>query len=391
MTARYRRLVNRLLLLTALASLATGGAALGKSGAPPALTLTGPAATHFGHVVDFRGRLTPSLPGAQIRLYSSRAYVGATRLRRDGTYRFRVTVGRPGPFRTVWRDLRSRPVVVRVRPTLHVELLGSRVAGRPLSVAVRLRPEAAGRVRVRVLRGARLAYGRILPGAGRVRLSTRSLEPLRVAVESEPAKGYMHVSDSLHITLLAPSLSYGSRDRLVAEMLRRLDELHYVTPSPRVVFDGDVLQSVYAFEKAQGLARTGVADAEFWRRLDSPQKVAPRFRVGRDHLEIDKSRQILLVVRGGRVTLVVPVSTAGIAGYYTPEGRFAIGTKIAGYHTSPLGVLYKPMYFYGGYAIHGNPSVPPYPASHGCVRVPNFVIDRLFVTEPYGEPVIVYS
>jgi lipoprotein-anchoring transpeptidase ErfK/SrfK len=117
----------------------------------------------------------------------------------------------------------------------------------------------------------------------------------------------------------------------------------------------------------------------------------PRFRSPENHLEVDKERQILLVVRGGKVTLVAPVSTAGIAGYYTPVGRFAIGRKIPGYDPSPLGVLYKPMYFYGGYAIHGNPSVPPYPASHGCVRVPNFVIDRLFETEPYGETVYVYN
>ncbi len=110
-----------------------------------------------------------------------------------------------------------------------------------------------------------------------------------------------------------------------------------------------------------------------------------------NHIEIDKQRQILIVVRDGKVALVSPVSTAGIAGYYTPVGRFAIGRKIPGYDTSPLGVLYKPMYFYGGYAIHGNPSVPPYPASHGCVRVPNFVVDRLFESEPYGEAVIVYN
>jgi lipoprotein-anchoring transpeptidase ErfK/SrfK len=27
-------------------------------------------------------------------------------------------------------------------------------------------------------------------------------------------------------------------------------------------------------------------------------------------------------------------------------------------------------YFIGGYAIHGYKSVPTYPASHGCLRVP---------------------
>ena len=97
-----------------------------------------------------------------------------------------------------------------------------------------------------------------------------------------------------------------------------------------------------------------------------------------------------MVVRNGRAVLISPVSTAGIAGYFTPLGRFAIGRKVPGYDPSPLGVLYKPMYFYGGYAIHGSPSIPPYPASHGCVRVPNFVADRLYESEPYGEAVIVY-
>jgi lipoprotein-anchoring transpeptidase ErfK/SrfK len=48
------------------------------------------------------------------------------------------------------------------------------------------------------------------------------------------------------------------------------------------------------------------------------------------------------------------------------------------------------MYFTGGYAIHGNPSVPPYPASHGCVRVPMWVAPLLYATTPYGQTVYVY-
>ena len=154
------------------------------------------------------------------------------------------------------------------------------------------------------------------------------------------------------------------------------------------MLDSDAQQAVYAFQKAQRLERTGTADAAFWRRLARPAEIVPRHRFPSSHIEIDKARQILMVVRDGRAVLVSPVSTGG--GYWTPEGRFSIIRKIPGYDPSPLGVLYKPMYFYGGYAIHGNPSVPPYPASHGCVRVPNFVADRLYSTEPYGEAVIVY-
>lgn len=70
-------------------------------------------------------------------------------------------------------------------------------------------------------------------------------------------------------------------------------------------------------------------------------------------------------------TLVVPVSTAG-------------------FDPSPLRTLFDPMYFTGGYAIHGSPSVPPYPASHGCVRVPRWVAPLLYASNPYGETVYVY-
>jgi lipoprotein-anchoring transpeptidase ErfK/SrfK len=29
--------------------------------------------------------------------------------------------------------------------------------------------------------------------------------------------------------------------------------------------------------------------------------------------------------------------------------------------------MWRPNYFYGGYALHGSTSVPTYAASHGCV------------------------
>jgi lipoprotein-anchoring transpeptidase ErfK/SrfK len=35
--------------------------------------------------------------------------------------------------------------------------------------------------------------------------------------------------------------------------------------------------------------------------------------------------------------------------------------------------------------------VPPYPASHGCVRVPMWIAPYLFQTNGYGETVYVYS
>ena len=106
--------------------------------------------------------------------------------------------------------------------------------------------------------------------------------------------------------------------------------------------------------------------------------------------QISDNDLVILDARGGRIALIVPVSTAGIAGRFTPVGSFEVYRKVAGFDPSPLGTLYDPLYFTGGYAIHGNPSVPPYPASHGCVRVPMWIAPHLYATVPYGERVFVY-
>jgi lipoprotein-anchoring transpeptidase ErfK/SrfK len=59
---------------------------------------------------------------------------------------------------------------------------------------------------------------------------------------------------------------------------------------------------------------------------------------------------------------------------------------------SPLGQLYRPRYFNGGVAVHGYPSVPAYPASHGCVRVSLAAMDMIWRDDllPRRTPVWVY-
>jgi N-acetylmuramoyl-L-alanine amidase len=362
----------------------------GATRAAATLTLNAPGATGYGHVIDFAGRLAPARPGVRVRLYRGTSHIASARLRPDGTYRLRVSVGRPGPFHTEAGAISSRPVTVRIVPLLKTKLVGTRVAGEPLTMLARVQPRVAGAVRVRVIRNRRETYRGSFARQARIELGTTTLAPFRIAVDVLPTRGYETVVRELDVALRAPTIAYGYRGPYVAELLRRLGALGYATPSQRVVLDGDAQQSVYAFQKAQGLERTGVADPALWRRLAHPEEVIPRDTLPASHIEVDKRRQILMLVRDGHVTFVSPVSTAGIPGYFTPVGRFAIQRKVPGYDPSPLGVLYKPMYFHAGYAIHGNPSVPPYPASHGCIRVPNFVIERLYATEPFGEVVIVY-
>jgi lipoprotein-anchoring transpeptidase ErfK/SrfK len=359
--------------------------------AAPTLTLKGPKATTYLHGVDFTGRLSPVAPDARVRLMRGTTVVSTTRVRPGGSFRFKVELANPGPFHAAWLTARSNDVTVRIRPTLDASLVGSFVAGAPLKLAATLDPAAAGKVRVQVIRSGQVSFNRSFAGGARVALGTREVGVVRVRLTTLPRPGYDSVSRELRATIRPPTLSLGTTSPAVTELARRLAALHYVVPSFSSTFGDDLVQSVYAFQKVQGLERTGAVDAAFWTKLENPRIPAPRYSQPADHIEVDKTHQVLYIVRDGKIALISPVSTAGIAGYYTPEGRFAIYRKVTGYDPSPLGVLLDPMYFVGGYAIHGNPSVPPYPASHGCVRVPNFVIYRLFGSEPYGETVFVYS
>ena len=356
-----------------------------------ALTLTGPGATTYGHEIDFVGRLTPAVAGQRVRLLRGTTFVAAVGTNPDGSFRFKVAIANPGPFHAEAAGVASPPISVRIVPFLDTSLIGARVAGSPLSLTARLRPSYAGTLRVRIDRSGGRTYSQLFGPSAVVRVGTSAVESFKIVVEDLPKPGFATVSRTLPVALRPPSLTVGSRSPLVAEFLRRLGSLGYEVPSTtQQSFDYDVLESVYAFEKVEGLDRTGVADATFWAHLDNAAVPTPRYYQPADHIEVDKAKQVLYVVRDGKVAHISPVSTAGLPGRFTPEGRFSIYRKVPGYDPSPLGILYKPMYFTGGYAIHGNPSVPPYPASHGCIRVPNFVIERLYESEPYGETVYVY-
>ncbi|HEU0304426.1 MAG TPA: peptidoglycan-binding domain-containing protein, partial [Gaiellaceae bacterium] len=263
-------------LLGFLAAAVPAAAAEGEA----TLTLTAPGATAYGHVVDFAGRLSPAAPGTRVTLVRGQTVVAAMALKRDGTYRFQVSLGRPGPFHTVAAGVTSKPVTVRIVPELRAKLVGSRVLGTPLSVVARLLPDEAGAVRVRVVREGQETYRGAFPQQGQVRLGTTSPAPFAVAVDVLPAKGYGYIGRRIRVALRAPAISYGYDGPLVSVLLERLRALGYASPSPRSVFDGDAEQAVYAFQKAQRLERTGVADAAFWRRLAKPAAVVPRLVLG---------------------------------------------------------------------------------------------------------------
>jgi len=71
----------------------------------------------------------------------------------------------------------------------------------------------------------------------------------------------------------------------------------------------------------------------------------------------------------------------------TVLGSFRVYRKSPG--TNAKGMVHS-SYFIRGYAIHGYASVPPFPASHGCLRVPIPSARAIYDWVRMGDRVIVY-
>jgi PKD repeat protein len=353
------------------------------------VTLTGPKRVRYGRRATFHGAVVPGDPSVAVQIDGGAGLRAAARTKSDGSYLAKLRFLRPASLVARAAASSSPALGVALVPQLRTQLLGSGARGSRFFLVAGVRPRSAGRLHVRIARGTKTIVDGTFRPPVRLRLDTRALATYRIVVNVDPNAGYTAAARLVRASVVLPRLAYGASGAAVAQLGQRLRALHYAAPYS-AVFDSRVLDGVYAFEKVQGLPRTGVVDAAFSRRLESPRIPVPRYSQPADHIEIDKPHQVLYLVRGGRVSLIVPISTAGLPGKFTPVGRFSIYRKVVGFDPSPLGTLYDPMYFTGGYAIHGNPSVPPYPASHGCVRVPMWLAPRLYATNPYGETVYVY-
>jgi lipoprotein-anchoring transpeptidase ErfK/SrfK len=347
------------------------------------LTLAAPRVVSFGQRARFMGRVVPAVGDEAIVLERDGRAVAAGRLRSDGAYAIRARLRSPGSYVVRIGELVSARVAIAVRPRIAVSLQGSRVTGRPFVVRVAVRPATAGSLRVDVRRpgASRLARG----GRGRlaVRVPTRRQGDYRVRVRVAPAAGWAPAAAALSVPVHVPRLGPGSRGASVRELERRLAGLGYALRRVDGHYGSDTTEAVLAFQKVRGLPWTGRVTTRVWRVLDRAATPRPRYTRG-NHIEVDKRRQLLFLVRGGRVVLVSHVSTGATGN--TPVGRWRVYRKVTGWDW----VLWYPMYFLRGFAIHGYPSVPAYPASHGCVRIPMWLAPRLYERNGYGAVIYVY-
>jgi len=107
---------------------------------------------------------------------------------------------------------------------------------------------------------------------------------------------------------------------------------------------------------------------------------------------VSLDEQRLYVYRNG-VAIGVSTISSGRRGHETPEGTFTILQK-AKFHKSDL-YDDAPMPFmqrltWDGVAMHAG-TLPGYPASHGCIRLPAAFASKLFDVTRRGETIIVAS
>ena len=181
-------------------------------------------------------------------------------------------------------------------------------------------------------------------------------------------------------------LTNGSKGAAVIALQTKLAALRYDISDTSGIFGDQTYHAVMAFQKINGLSRSGVAGAQTVAALETATDPAPLLAAGGDNrIEVDLGRQVLMLYKNGALFRILSISSGsgkdfcvtdpetgkqGCDKAVTPGGSFRVSRRWIGWRESKLGLMYNPLYFNGGIAIHGAPSVPGYAASHGCVRIP---------------------
>jgi peptidoglycan hydrolase-like protein with peptidoglycan-binding domain len=189
------------------------------------------------------------------------------------------------------------------------------------------------------------------------------------------------------VDILPRSVRPRSGRASIRALQRRLARLGYVV-GERGVFDERTARAVLAFRKVTGMARTTSASIEVMRAIARGKGAFKvRFPEHGRHMEGDLSRQVIaLIGADGRVQRIYHTSS-GKPSTPTVTGSFKVYLRTPG--TNAKG-MYDSAYFIGGYATHGYPSVPVFPASHGCFRLPMQDASTVFSWMKIGTPVDVY-
>lgn len=203
------------------------------------------------------------------------------------------------------------------------------------------------------------------------------------------------------------TLGSGSSNANLALYEQRLADLKFDPGTVDATYDTKTIFAVQSLQKLKGLPVTGrLGDAEIT-ALNTFQYDEPHaYPAEANRLEVNLDNQVAILYSDQQVRLITTVSTGSKRKYSyvskktgramssvanTPTGKFAFYRRYKGWEKSDLGKLYNPVYFKGGVAVHGYPSVPTTPASHGCVRIPMYVAEYFPSLVSNGDAVYVYA
>ena len=266
------------------------------------------------------------------------------------------------PFQQIVVRGRVRPYVAGESVTLHV-LRRGKVTKR-ISAAV----GARGRYSIPVQ----------LVKEGRFRL---------VVKHAASAGQHPFKTKSKRVTVVDWQAGTGARGTKVLILQRGLHRLGFSVPVTGY-YDWLTANAVNAFRKTNGMGRDGYAPKSVYAKvLRGEGAFKLRYPKAGKHVEFDWSRQVLVLADKGR-----PFRT-----YHTSSGTPATPTVFGTYRfylktpgTNSKGMVHS-SYFIRGYAIHGYASVPNYPASHGCLRVPIPNAAQIFDWVDIGDPIYSYK
>jgi N-acetylmuramoyl-L-alanine amidase len=323
-----------------------------------------------------------------------------------GRVTWKITPASNGRYRVHFRSAHaftaatSAPESLRVLPLVQLEHVNTVPSRTPSQLTGIIRPAVSGEIYLqKFVNGAWKRAGKSAISHGHysftIAPSSTGTVQYRVVRHPDGSHGYK-ASHPLKLQVVNRVLSLGSTGPDVLALERRLRALHYDTGKVSDSYGIDTVHAVTAFEKVQGLDRDGQAGVDVWKALNHPKTIKLRYpSAGTYVVEVNIEKQVVLLGKNGKVDKILDTSTAG--GYQftgsdgqeetaiTPRGHFTFQYKLTGTHISDLGSLYYPSYFTNtGYAIHGegngtsSSNVPPFPASHGCVRITDNAVLRYF-------------
>jgi peptidoglycan hydrolase-like protein with peptidoglycan-binding domain len=261
------------------------------------------------------------------------------------------------------------------------DVLGGRtpaaLAGRAFTARVVMKPFVANEGAIlRVYRGSKklkvktLTFKPVAGGTSGVatfKVSSKVSGKLTLRASHRATPGLATaVAKPVRVTIVRAYAGPGSRGPAVKLLQDKLAALHYVVPRSGV-YDSGTGNAIMAWRKVAGYSRTFVATADVFAGLLKGRGVFKVRHPGDGHhVEARLGSQVLALIDNGKVQRIYHTSS-GAPATPTVRGKFRVYLKTPG--TNAKGMVHS-NYFIRGYAIHGYASVPPYNASHGCLRVP---------------------